>query len=95
MPESAVTSKRSDFSYDLANQLDAIRRYASTSTTSAFAATDYQFDKSGRLDLLDHRAGSTPGSGSLLAGYDFSWTNHDRLSKREKGTFYFYDSASY
>jgi RHS repeat-associated protein len=75
----AVANKRVDFGYDLAGQRDWVKRYASTGTTNAVASTDYAWDGAGRLSTIDHRQGSSPGTGTL-AGYGYSWNQRQQLT---------------
>ncbi|MEX2170785.1 MAG: RHS repeat-associated core domain-containing protein [Pirellulales bacterium] len=75
-----VLAKRVDMAYDLAGQFDTITRYASTTTASPVAVTDYDYDFAGRIKEIEHRSGGTAGSGTLLAGYGTTWNERSQLT---------------
>jgi RHS repeat-associated protein len=76
----AVSEKRVDYAYDLVGQMDWVKRYSDLAGSSAVASTDYSFDLAGRLSEIDHRDGSTPGSGTQVAGYGYTWSQRNQLS---------------
>lgn len=57
-----------------------MKRYSTTGTTSPVASSDFTWDRAGRLETLDHRTGSTPGSGTQLAGYGYTWNQREELT---------------
>jgi hypothetical protein len=75
-----VAEKRVDFTYDLVGNFDVLRRYASLDTSAPVAVTEFTLDLADRIDTIEHRSGSTPGSGTLLAGYDYGWNAASRLT---------------
>ncbi|MCA9186873.1 MAG: hypothetical protein KDA99_14700 [Planctomycetales bacterium] len=68
--------------YDLAGQLDTVKRYDDAAQSVAVAVTDLDFDKAGRIDQIKHLSGSDPASptATLFAGYDFSFNTRNQLT---------------
>lgn len=72
----AVAYKRVEFDYDVADQLDQIRRYASSGTSHLVATTSHSYDGSGRLDGIVHAKGMT-----TLADYAWQFDEANRISQ--------------
>lgn len=77
----AVSDKHVEFSYNRASQWTGIDRYAASSATSAVAATTRAYDSAGRLSTIEHRQGAPGASGTLLAGYGYSYDVGSRLTE--------------
>ena len=62
--------------------MDSIQRYFDLDGGSSndVAVSSFQYDATGRLSQIDHRLGSTPGSGTQPAGYGYTWDDANRLT---------------
>ncbi|MCE9554482.1 MAG: hypothetical protein K8T91_14045 [Planctomycetes bacterium] len=72
----AVAYKRVEFDYDVADQLDQVRRYASSGNTHLVATTSYSYDGSARLNGIVHAKGMT-----TLADYSWQFDEANRISQ--------------
>ena len=61
---SNVTNKRVELTYNIASQLDGIRRFSDLAGSSLVATTSHEFDGIGRLKTIEHQ-------GIVNYGYDF------------------------
>jgi RHS repeat-associated protein len=73
--ENAVNPKRVDFTYNAADQLTSILRYASTTTGSPVAATEFSYDELGRAILIDHNGTASGSTFTETHGYDYDDAN--------------------
>jgi YD repeat-containing protein len=78
----AVSYKSAHFGYDLSGLQTEIRTYAGSRTLSTTVATTTKdYDKSGRIDLIEHYRGSdTQAAHADITGYDLDYDLANRVS---------------
>ena len=72
----SVSDKRVDMSYNAADQIASVARYADLIASAEVASTDYGYDGIGRLVGLNHTSG-----GAAITSYDFVFDPGSRIAQ--------------